>query len=864
MFESQDVSSIAPQDRGAILISDLQKTYAVGSGQKIHAVDSLDIDLNRGQVLALLGSNGAGKTTVISMLSCLMLPDDGSISIFGQTLPTRKNQSPNIGITFEVQKLLGVCRQSDVLLDVFSAVEHLELFAAVRGLRVLGKIEADGTVVSGDPDALQKEYIFALMEDVSLASKCIEKAGSYSVGMKRKLSLAIALLGNPSIVVLDEPTSGMDVYSRNTIWQLIQDSKENKVIILTTHSMEEADILGDRVAIMSKGKLKALGSPLFLKDRFGTGYRLSLIKNGLFDQDGLTQFIQSFIATAEVLENSAHNITYLLPDNQEAYPDFFEALEGLLSANDTYPEEKKEIDTSTEDQPQSFYRRFRLWFHLLMFLVITGLMIGAWILHGKDSLVLSLLWAFVSLKLMFYHVTTRILSKPLGMFFGAIFKVVFAIPEKIRLVLGVLLPVGLIVSVTLALPIQEGHSTRMDRLRSLLGLVIFIGVLFATSNNRKLIPWRTVVVGVLLQFLLGLFILKTSVGYDIFSWLSNMCSTLLHFSKSGLSFVTNDDIANIGIFVFTVLPAVIFFAAIVKVVYYLGGMQWIVRKFAWLMVRLMGTSGAESVVAAASPFVGMGESSLLILPFLETLTRSELHSAMTSGFATISGSVLVAFISMKVDAQTLITSCVMSVPCGLAISKMRYPETGEPVTKGKVRIPESEDKEANFLHAASNGAAQGIHLALLILATVISFISLLALVNSFLTWVGNFFNIDNLTLEFIVGYLFYPFMWLVGIPNRDLLTVARLMATKMFVNEFAAFAELANLTTSGALEQRTASLGIYCLCGFANFGSIGIQIGALGAMAPSRKKDLAELAFSAMLCGTMSTLMSATIAGMLL
>ncbi|ORX88574.1 hypothetical protein K493DRAFT_236221 [Basidiobolus meristosporus CBS 931.73] len=558
--------------------------------------------------------------------------------------------------------------------------------------------------------------------------------------------------------------------------------------------------------------------------------------------------VENPIETTEVSPTSESHPTSFLP----------------VSANDTYPDEKKEVDSSKEDQPPTFYRRYRLWFHVLMFAIITGLMIGAWILHGDRSLVLSLLWAFVSLKLMFYHVPTRIVSKPLAVVFGVVAKGVLAIPEKIRRILGVLLPIALLVTVALVLPTQDGHSSRMDRLRSLLGLAVFIGLLFATSTNRRCIPWRTVIVGVLFQFFLGLFILKTSVGYDIFSWLSNMCSTLLQFSKAGLSFVTNDDVANIGIFVFTVLPAVIFFAAIVKVVYYFGGMQWIVRKFAWMMVRLMGTSGAESVVAAASPFVGMGESSLLVLPFLETMTRSELHSAMTSGFATISGSVLVAFISMNVDAQTLITSCVMSVPCGLAISKMRFPETGEPVTKGKVRIPESEDKEANFLHAASNGAAQGIELALLILATVLSFISLLALVNSFLTWVGGFFNIDNLTLEFIVGYLFYPFMWLVGIPNKDLLTVARLMATKMFVNEFAAFAELANLTNEGVLQGRAASLGIYCLCGFANFGSIGIQIGALGAMAPSRKKDLAELAFSAMLCGTMSTLMSATIAGMLL
>ncbi|ORX99276.1 hypothetical protein K493DRAFT_212855 [Basidiobolus meristosporus CBS 931.73] len=530
-----------------------------------------------------------------------------------------------------------------------------------------------------------------------------------------------------------------------------------------------------------------------------------------------------------------------------------------VTTGDKYPDNEK------IHPERGFYHRYRLWFHLLMFVAITSLIIAAWVLHGNETLVLSLLWAFISLKLMFYHVPTKILSKPLGLFFGAIIKAVSAIPAKARPILGVLLSVALIISVALALPTIEGHSSRLDRLRSLLGLVVFLVILYATSNNRKLIPWRTVVVGILLQFLLGLFILKTSVGYDIFSWLSNMCSTLLQFSGAGLAFVTTNEIASIPIIVFTVLPAVIFFAAIVRIVYYLGGMQWIVRKFAWLMVRLMGTSGAESVVAAASPFVGMGESSLLILPFLETLTRSELHSAMTSGFATISGSVLVAYISMKVDAQTLITSCVMSVPCGLAISKMRFPETGEPVTKGAVRIPDGGgEKEANFLHAASNGAAQGIQLALLILATVLSFISLLTLVNAFLTWLGNFLNIDHLTLELVVGYLFYPFMWLVGIPTVNMLAIARLMATKMFVNEFAAFAQLSQLAASGVLTERANSLAIYCLCGFANFGSIGIQIGALGAMAPSRKKDLAELAFSAMLCGTMSTLMSATVAGMLL
>ncbi|ORY04642.1 hypothetical protein K493DRAFT_322897 [Basidiobolus meristosporus CBS 931.73] len=477
---------------------------------------------------------------------------------------------------------------------------------------------------------------------------------------------------------------------------------------------------------------------------------------------------------------------------------------------------------------------------------------------------MSLIWAFVSLKIMFYHVPTTILTKPLGWFFSTLIRFAMRFPSKVRWISAIIFTVGLIAGVTLGLPVKEGHSSLVDRVRSLCGLCVFLLVLYATSSNRKKIRWATVIVGILMQFILGLFILKTSVGYDIFHWLSDLCSTLLEFSNNGLAFIAGDDVANTKVFATTVLPAVLFFAAIVKIVYFFGGMQWMVRKVAWFMVRVMGTSGAESTVAAASPFVGQGESALLVLPFLETMTKAEIHSTMVSGFATISGSVLVGFISMGVDSQSLITSCVMSTPCGLAISKMRIPETGEPVTKGKVRIPPSEDKEANFLHAAANGAAQGIHLALLIGATVLAFMSLLALVNALLTWFGNFINIDNLTLQLIMGYIFVPFIWLVGIPQRDCVDVARLMATKMFVNEFVAFGTLTSKEMVAKLLPRTQSLAVYCLCGFANFGSIGIQIGALGSMAPSRRQDLAELAFSAMLCGTMSTLMSATIAGMLM
>ncbi|KAK9701079.1 hypothetical protein K7432_011893 [Basidiobolus ranarum] len=362
MFEAQDVSFLAPEDRGAILITDLKKTFHLDGGKKtpigritglingclnksrkVKAVDGLNLDLNRGQILAFLGHNGAGKTTTISMLSGLMLPDEGEISIFGQALPSPQNQSSNIHVMAGLQQMLGVCPQFDTLIDSFSAIEHMELFTEIRGIRILGKLDSNGMIVPGDSVDLLREYIADMMVDVSLADKCREKVGSYSGGMKRKLSLAIALLGNPCIILLDEPTTGMDVYSRNQIWQLIQDSKEDRIVILTSHSMEEADALGDRIAIMSKGKLQALGTSLFLKNRFGVGYHLNLAKKDInhqpstntqlhdeFDEPGLTEFIRSHLPLASVLDDSPHMITYQLPnqpEDQEKYPQFFEEIE---------------------------------------------------------------------------------------------------------------------------------------------------------------------------------------------------------------------------------------------------------------------------------------------------------------------------------------------------------------------------------------------------------------------------------------------------------------------------------------------------------------------------------------------------------
>jgi CNT family concentrative nucleoside transporter len=260
----------------------------------------------------------------------------------------------------------------------------------------------------------------------------------------------------------------------------------------------------------------------------------------------------------------------------------------------------------------------------------------------------------------------------------------------------------------------------------------------------------------LLQFLLALFVFRSSVGYDIFNWASTFASSYLGFNKAGMTFVFSADIANMGMFIISVVPAVIFFCATVYVLFYIGTLQWIIKKAAVFFMVILGTSGAESIVAVASPFIGQGESALLIRPFVPYMTKSELHQVMTSGFATISGSVLYAYIQMGVPGSALLTACIMSIPCSLAISKIRYPETEESLTTGRVTIPPRTEVEANILHAAGNGAAIGLKIGGLICGNIISLLSLLAAVDAGLTWVGKFITIEALTLELVTGYILVP------------------------------------------------------------------------------------------------------------
>uniref|UniRef100_A0A060TJE6 ARAD1D46244p n=1 Tax=Blastobotrys adeninivorans TaxID=409370 RepID=A0A060TJE6_BLAAD len=503
--------------------------------------------------------------------------------------------------------------------------------------------------------------------------------------------------------------------------------------------------------------------------------------------------------------------------------------------------------------------------------IFIGLLFTAWwisiVAQDKtrhDWLIPTLLWLFIMIRLITFYVPTRPLLMMAGWIWDrTIVMGVQFIPEKLRIPAAGLGTIAVVLIGTFVTPSYEG-SPRSDRAISFFGCLVAIFGLWATSNNRKKIVWHTVISGMLIQFIIALFVLRTKCGYDIFNFISFLARKLLGFAKDGVAFLTTDDIAANTFFFFSVLPAIIFFIAFVHLWYYWGILQWFIVKFAYFFFWAMRTSGAEAVVAAASPFIGQGESAILIKPFIPHLTKAEIHQVMTSGFATISGSVLVSYIGMGVNPQALISSCVMSIPASLATSKLRYPETEETLTSGRVVIPEDEVQEAdNVLHAFSNGAWLGLIVAGCIMTNLLCIIALVALINALLTWFGHFWGIPNLTLEQIFGYIFYPVAFLLGTPRDELYLVAKLIGVKVIQNEFVGYSMLQQAPYTD-MSARGKMLCTYALCGFANLGSVATQIGVLGQLAPSRRGEVSRLALSSLMTGCISTLLSAAVAGMVL
>jgi concentrative nucleoside transporter, CNT family len=412
----------------------------------------------------------------------------------------------------------------------------------------------------------------------------------------------------------------------------------------------------------------------------------------------------------------------------------------------------------------------------------------------------------------------------------------------------------------------------LGRLTGILGLASMVALAYVFSTNRKAIRARTVVWGLALQIIFAFIVLRVEFGRRLFAWLGDVITRFLGYSYAGSSFLFGD-LGKPGqpvYIAFKVLPTIIFVAAFFAILYHYGIMQFIIRQMARVMMKFMGTSGAESLNVAASIFLGCTEAPLTIRPFLPRLTRSEMMTIMTSGMAHISGAVMAAYIAFGIDAKHLLAAVIMTAPGTLLISKMLVPETEKSVTAGRVTMTDeemAEDRSENLLGAVAKGTTDGLYLTLNVAAMLVSFLALIALADGIMGGIHN--GIARLgwggfpsSFEQIFGVLFAPIAWVIGIPRHDISAVGSLLGTRMVLNEFVAFSRLADIRAT--LDPRSYTIATYALCGFANLGNIGIEIGGIGSLAPNKRGELARLGVRAMLAGTMANLMSASIAGMLL
>lgn len=438
-------------------------------------------------------------------------------------------------------------------------------------------------------------------------------------------------------------------------------------------------------------------------------------------------------------------------------------------------------------------------------------------------------------------------------------------------------------------------------LRGILGMVSIIGIAFLLSNNKRKINWRLVGTGLSIQFILAVFILKSEqlealfspLGWPklLFNWLAEKFVWVLNFSMEGSGFVfsylgkgpTYED--SVGVFfAFQVLPTIIFFASITAILYHYGVLQFIVKILSKGMQKLLGTSGAETLSVVSNIFVGQTEAPLVIKPFISKMTKSELLAVMTGGMATIAGGVLAAYVAMlgtsfaaangldiqvaqQLFAERLLGASLMAAPAALVIAKILYPETEEAATAGDVSIS-VEKTDANGIDAAASGAGTGLKLALNVGAMLLAFIALLALFNGILAESSNLIGLTNLlgeplSIEMVLGWVLAPIAWLIGVEWADATTMGSLLGTKIVLNEFVAYLKLADEVSAANISPKTIAMATFALCGFANLSSIAIQIGGIGGLAPERKSDLAKFGLKAVFAGTMATMMTATIAGML-
>jgi concentrative nucleoside transporter, CNT family len=426
----------------------------------------------------------------------------------------------------------------------------------------------------------------------------------------------------------------------------------------------------------------------------------------------------------------------------------------------------------------------------------------------------------------------------------------------------------------------------MENTNGFIGIALILGIAFLLSNNRKAINYRLVISGLTLQTGLALFILKTDIGSNLFAYVGKKIELLLKLADKGGEFVFGGLMKPellepiFGnqysfLFMFKIMPTIIFVAVLVSMAYHVGLMQIIVSFFARIVHFLMRVSGSEALSNVASAFVGQVEAQIMIKPYLNTMTMSELLASMSGSMACIAGGVMAVYISMGVPAPYLLAASIMAAPGALVISKIVWPETEDSPTKGVIKL-EVKKSHANLLDAISHGASDGLKISLNVIAMLIGFIAIIALADvilgkfgSILAGIGlslDFIGIQmaSLSLDQIFGSFFSMFAWAMGVPNQDIQTVGSLMGNKMVINEFVAYAKLTPMIEAGKLAPKSVIIASFALCGFANFSSIAIQVGGIGELAPSRRADLAKLGFKALICGTLASYLSATLAGIMM
>ncbi len=434
--------------------------------------------------------------------------------------------------------------------------------------------------------------------------------------------------------------------------------------------------------------------------------------------------------------------------------------------------------------------------------------------------------------------------------------------------------------------LSQGFSLE-GLIRGLIGMSVLILIAFLLSNNRKAINWKTASFGLVLQIILAIAVLKICWVKMIFEFAGKVFVKILDFTMEGTQFLFGDlvSVENFGnVFIFSILPTVIFFAALTSILFYFGIIQKVVKVMALLLSKLLGVSGPESLSVAGNIFLGQTESPLMIKAYLEKMSKSEILLVMIGGMATVAGGVLAAYIGflggddpeLKIFyAKHLLTASVMAAPGAIVISKILFPETEKINTDLNI----SQDKiGSNFLDAISNGTTEGLKLAANIAAMLLVFLAFIAMINYMLNGIGGVFYInelisnntvyENLSLEFILGYLFSPIMWLIGVAREDMTLMGQLLGIKLAASEFIGYIQLSSLKDASNLihlnYQKSIIMATYMLCGFANFASIGIQIGGIGALEPTQRKNLSKFGFLAVIGGTLASLLSATIAGMII